>query len=407
MGRHVDQNWQYLSDDKNCHNAASVRCKHCNATVMTHRRIVNAVNHLQKCQKFGIWHRQADIEVNFMERKGGDIRNSLHRHFNDKDMEEIEYLLGMFFFTTGTSFYRVENEWLKKLFRKLNPSAELPDRKALGGRILDYCYARTQSMEADFLKGHSYGCVTSDGWTNVNSDPVVNYMVSVGGKELLLDRVTTETHTAEFISCDMLRVIEKAEKNHLPIAGIVTDNTSANKAAWKTINDEKPATFVYGCVAHGLNLFARDILEFKATRTDVFVPYAKFALHCKEMVKFFGRASIKPALDKLQAAAKISGLVLPAETRWGSYLACFQSIKKNWSSLCTIVFAPGFAKTGKSYGPHRQVKTLLQDENSQVLLDKAIKILTPIDKLIVKFQNNATPMSEVYHEWYELQHVSN
>ncbi len=43
------------------------------------------------------------------------------------------------------------------------------------------------------------------------------------------------------------------------VAGVVTDNTSANKKAWEILEKEFPDRFFYGCAAHGLNLLVKDI----------------------------------------------------------------------------------------------------------------------------------------------------
>ena len=59
---------------------------------------------------------------------------------------------------------------------------------------------------------------------------------------------------------------------------MVTDNSSANKAAWETFEKEFPIKFFYGCVAHALNL--KDI--FNSSKTKAHNPSKrpdKFAMY--------------------------------------------------------------------------------------------------------------------------------
>ena len=53
-----------------------------------------------------------------------------------------------------------------------------------------------------------------------------------------------------------------------------------------------------------------------------------FANDCKKIVSFFHNHYVmKAKLKKAFAAAKLSGLVKPAETQWGALIVCFKSLK--------------------------------------------------------------------------------
>ncbi len=62
----------------------------------------------------------------------------------------------------------------------------------------------------DYLKfTNEYFCLTTDGWSNIKGDPVINYMAISPQKTLLLERVNTgeQSHTGRFIAEDIVRVM--------------------------------------------------------------------------------------------------------------------------------------------------------------------------------------------------------
>ena len=102
---------------------------------------------------------------------------------------------------------------------------------------------------------------------------------------------------ADFISNDILRVIESLEEKGVNLSGCVTDNTAKNRAAWMLLKEKYPDKFFHGCVSHGLHLLVRDI--FSATKAKrgrevanypdgyPFENLLEFAISCKENVPFF------------------------------------------------------------------------------------------------------------------------
>ena len=73
---------------------------------------------------------------------------------------------------------------------------------------------------------------SSDAWSSILQEPIVNYMAVCPTKSLFLEAVHTRSqgHTAEWITEDLLRVIDGVGGN---VAGcVLTDNVAANKKAW-------------------------------------------------------------------------------------------------------------------------------------------------------------------------------
>lgn len=97
--------------------------------------------------------------------------------------------LAMFFYKTGTSFLRVEDEYLRKAFNICRPGTyisigyilfytytsyfnilfvgiSLPTRKQLSTNYLDECYDELKNKITNEMPKNI--CIITDAWTNVN-----------------------------------------------------------------------------------------------------------------------------------------------------------------------------------------------------------------------------------------------
>lgn len=108
-------------------------------------------------------------------------------------------------------------------------------------------------------------CLVTDSWTNVLGEPIVNYMAASPKKTFFIESVSTgdQSHNAEWIAQDISRVIDSIDCD---VVGAVTDNTNANKAAWKILEDKYPNKFFHGCASHALHLMVKDIFAESKTR---------------------------------------------------------------------------------------------------------------------------------------------
>lgn len=121
----------------------------------------------------------------------------------------------------------------------------LPSRKKLSTILLDRAFSRVKNGVMQKLNGQSV-CLTSDGWTNIKGCAVVNYLVSFQGQSYFLEAASTgkQQHSSAWLAKDILRIIQTYSS--LDISGVVTDNTSANKGAWKILLEKTSGKFFYG-----------------------------------------------------------------------------------------------------------------------------------------------------------------
>jgi len=288
-GRAPDEAWALISNAENASNLKSIKCDHCGSTLNT-PKIERVKDHLRKCEPFKRKYKKDDINTpDWVYSKcaksagvssnsaslAGSNQSRITAHFNKKlsksEMEKFNYYLAMHFYLSGTSFSRVEEPFLRKALEVLRPGSDGPTRQNLAGPLLDVCYERVLREVTSYLKSlpkTHYACLTTDAATDVNSSDVVNYMAVVGGKSLLLqqENKTGGSHSAEWIKKRILESTTLVQENmHVTVAGVCTDNTNTNKNAWTQVKEDRPEMFLYGCAAHALHLFVKDI--FVAIKT--------------------------------------------------------------------------------------------------------------------------------------------
>ncbi|CAB3977586.1 Hypothetical predicted protein [Paramuricea clavata] len=83
------------------------------------------------------------------------------------------------------------------------PGAKLPTRKQLAddgaGGLLDECYQKVKEEVNKVLSTDGqFVCLTSDAWSNVANDPVVNYMAVSPTKSLFLEADVSGGGPAEY-----------------------------------------------------------------------------------------------------------------------------------------------------------------------------------------------------------------
>ena len=89
-----------------------------------------------------------------------------------------------------------------------------------------------------------------DGWSNICNEPIINFVVSQ--PELIFWKsfhTDLQSHTGEYIATEILKVIEELEsKCGKMVFGVVTDNASNMKKAWRLKEEKYPTVICYRCV---------------------------------------------------------------------------------------------------------------------------------------------------------------
>jgi hypothetical protein len=319
-------------------------------------------------------------------------------------------LIAMYFYETATPFQRVENPSFAAAIKLLRSNASLPSRRELGGNLLNSCYSKVkEQVDISLGKKFNFLSMTSDAWTDTNSNSVLTYNVaSTTREEFFIESVEAKKnrHTADYLAADFERVNASLKGDgEDKVVGFVTDNTKTNKSMWNILRPKYPTKYFYGCFAHGLHLIVKHLFDHKMDEKvlviNPFDELIQFMLDSKEMVKFFKNHHIvKSCLEDEQKVQKVKRLALPGETRWGSLLRMFQNNLASANALHKIVNERDFVTSVTTIEAREQrmkIKDFVCREDFDAVNEKAILLLTPIDVLIVKCQSSFLALSEIYH----------
>ena len=171
-----------------------------------------------------------------------------------------------------------------------------------------------------------------DGWSNISNEPIINFVASQP-KPIFWKSFHTDlqSHPGEYIATEILRVIEeiKSECGKM-VFGVVTDNASNMKKAWRLIEAKYPAIICYGCAAHGLNLIFCDMIKLETCKN--------IAKRATVVIKEFRHKHM--LVDMLKAMQKAENVnctfMLPVNTRWASMVTSLESVEKNKVVLSKI-----------------------------------------------------------------------
>jgi Protein of unknown function (DUF 659)/hAT family C-terminal dimerisation region len=439
-GRVMSMVWELFTDATRPSQLKSAMCKHCNTLINHHKKSEYAKAHLNKCLHFRKYMNGFDYTERpewFSSKKratadpgGCDMLATMCPPSTSrqssiwayglpkvavKNKQQFQEHMAMHFYATGTSFQRIDDVHLKEAIKVLRPDdGMLPNRKQLATTLLDKCHQKLMAKVDARLKCAT-ACLTTDGWSNIKNDPVVNYMAVSPECSLFLESVSTgqQGHDHKFLAADIARVIRKHEGTSF--AGAVTDNTSTNKKAWKLLEEMFPSSYFQGCCSHGIHLLVKDI--FAATKTKrngaieatyptgyPFEDMLMFTAGCRDIVKFFHNHHIvKAQLLELQKTTNAKALIRPAPTRWGTIQGMCSTLLDSESHLHAMVSAREFIKgTATQKAERMQLKDIITDNQFVTKLKKALAILVPLDRLIVKYQSDKVPISAVLPDFYAL-----
>lgn len=398
----------------------TVTCRYCAAKVSSHRHLDRAKEHLANCEPY-LQHLKANFQpeewpefIDAQRTQAVKRRNqpSLLKYAIPKPSTEDQNIfqesIAMFFYTSGSAFYRAENEYLDKAIQKIRPGARLPTRRDLSGSLLEICYNNVQAkVMTEMEASKNYFTLTTDMWTNVTGEPIANYSAVSTVRAIYLEspRTGKNRHTGEYIASEILRVFAKYPCNWI---GACTDNAANNQSAWKILSSKHPEKYFYGCFCHGLHLIVKSLLCLKECPANSPFRYlCELAERASKVVTYFKRHHIaNVTLVEEQGLSKVNSLKLAGDTRWGSYSATFKSLKDSFRILEDTVRsdvwngkgdAPkGTAKEQQTRAEIKHIVARSGEREFEAELAKALAILGPIDKYIKVFQSNTVPLSDCY-----------
>jgi hypothetical protein len=289
--------------------------------------------------------------------------------------DEFQNKFAEWFYGTGMAFMKISIPQLENALKILRQYVRIPSRDMLSGLLLDKSYDK--AMQKILVLLHDEYCtLTTDGWTDINGNSVINYVVASRKGSFFLESVYTgsDGHTSDYLSKDIIRVIEK--HSDIQICGVVTDNTATNKKAWEILQKVYPEKFFHGCVSHTLHLLTKDIIKSFQWLKDLVDGTRELVVYIKK------KPALKHVVSSYQEKNKLKSLVIPGETRWGTILACIKSVSESEEVIYQIMGRKEFISEKGINSEERKKRKRMQtliDNDFRNKLKKAINFLSPID----------------------------
>lgn len=354
--------------------------KHLQSTCRTH--VGRIENHMSKCPKRS---------------KDGKITDIFQPKMSLAVLKKFHDRFALWVYSTGMALYKAEHSSLLEALQVLNAGATVPSPYQLATSLLDKAYEHSIEKLNARLEGRLATLVT-DAWTDINGLSVVNYIAVSGADAFFLESayIGSQSHDAEFLCGDVVRVLIKYKE--IAFCSVVTDNTCTNKLMWKELQVKYPKLFFHGCICHALHLLVKDLIERLQW-------LKKLQEGCKTLVAYFKKNHM--LWFQLKSKLKENGLqslVLPGDTRWGSLLACLESVLSADTILFMMVSARNFqvAKTKKQRNMRKTIHDFVTSADFEPQLQRGVNLLKVVPKRLVALEKDSRPISDVYRVFLEL-----
>lgn len=187
----------------------------------------------------------------------------------DKAVAKFFYANGIPFHAAGegdsNNYFRV----MCDAIRKTPPSWIPPNRKKIGGPLIDTCYdelitsirAREGNGSMADKFGYSY---TQDGWESVDNLPLINsayFCAGTGSVYLRSGDASGMKKDAQYIASLIIEDIY--DLGPTKVITVVTDTCSTMEKAWTYVMDEFPWISCIPCVPHVVSLMMKDVGKIK------------------------------------------------------------------------------------------------------------------------------------------------
>lgn len=271
------------------------------------------------------------------------------------------------------------------MISKLRPGYTPPNRKTLGGALLDKVHDSLNTAASKSLQGKDVTLI-QDGWSDVHNSPVIAHCVHTGSKAFFLSSVETGTNkkTAEYcaeLAKDAMN--EALEKFGCRVIAVTTDNEKKMQKMKELLCSEFDNLIVYGCASHWMNLLGQDVTPSQVVNQIVEINKYFRNHHAAGALLGEQKGSVKPQL--------------PGDTRWNSQLDCIQTFLTNRPFMILIVAQQDGQENQSAIDP--RIAKLI---NNIGLLNEAKNLynqLQPIAAALDRLQSDTANIADACEEW--------
>ena len=211
-------------------------CNYCEITMSGQPKRMKA--HLKNCPNAPLEIKEQYSEPKNKEQETSEIDDKINK-------KETDIKLARAFYASGIPLAVIENPFFVQALHQINPEYNPPSRKVLSTRLLEREYKQISIDVKKLVKNANYICLTSDGWTNIHQEPIINFTVTTPQPIFWKALETKEiSHTGDYIAQQFEIVIEEIGMSK--IAAVITDNASNMKKAHRILLNKYPNIIFLG-----------------------------------------------------------------------------------------------------------------------------------------------------------------
>ena len=328
-----------------------------------------------------------------------------HCHVHEKSFKATaNRIAAEAIFADGRPFGLFESPLMKQFLRKLNPTFDPPDRKAVA-KQLPSIYRSYKETVQSCIDEAPYFNVIFDGSDNITSHRVINISVEIPGSVAFYWKTfdtSSVIHSAE--NCIQLVLPELEEICHGKFSRINAFCTDTASVMRKTHTDlARMENFCHCffslCDSHGLQLLVKDILHmeyFKDISDDTAF-----------ITTFFKKSKLQLARlrnEIMEYWGHVRSFITACLTRWGTNFKAIESVQRAHRPLQRYARRPDvLADSEKS--ELKLLPTLLSKINDPLFwhrLDIILAILEPVCKSQVRSEADRANVGHVIPRWFEI-----
>lgn len=239
--------------------------------------------------------------------------------------------------------------------------------------------------------------LTSDGWSNIRGEHLVNFVIKAPGhKPLFYKCINTSgtPQTSEAVAAEIIAVINEIGAHKF--GAVITDNAAVMRRAWEIIERTFPHISANGCSAHVMNLFIKDVMDIGANK--------QIASNASKIIKFINNHHMVNAkFEEIRRELSVNHkLTLPVATRWYSHFNSFNDLLNAKYALIKLVDSEASIGDISPRDKTKEVISLIKNNSFWDGLMNVTKILEYPSKIIGKFERDDSMLNLIYYYFGQL-----
>ncbi|XP_061347130.1 uncharacterized protein LOC133292709 [Gastrolobium bilobum] len=332
----------------------------------------------------------------------------IERAFNIGEQEELNHIIARMFYSAGLPFHLARNPYFQQAFTYA-ASHNIGDYRPPGYNLLRTTLLQQEKDNVDRLciparsLWRSNGVsIVSDGWSDSQRRPIINFMAVCDGAAMFLKSVDCSGDVKDkyFIFNLLKEVIQEVEVDK--VVQVITDNAANCKGAGQLIEQEYPTINWTPCVVHTLNLALKNICAAKNVENNE-ITYGECSWiseivgHVSTIKTFIMTHSMRLSMFNEFVPLKLLSI---ADTRFASMIVMLKRFRLIKGGLQNMVICEKWSIYKNDHqGRARLVKEKILDDEFWENIDYILAFIAPIYDMIRFCDTDKPCLHLVYDMW--------